>query len=161
MTKAYLGIGGNIGNKKENIQTAITFLKNHPHISVSRISSYYETAPVGYVDQDWFLNIVVEIDTALDPYALLNYCHEIEQNLKRKRLIRWGPRTIDVDILLYEGFASQDEELTIPHPRMHERAFVMIPLYEIAKDLIIHNTPIKGIVENLNTQEIRKIDDER
>ncbi|QEK11026.1 2-amino-4-hydroxy-6-hydroxymethyldihydropteridine diphosphokinase [Crassaminicella thermophila] len=160
MSRAYLGIGGNMGNKKENIQNTIKLLKNHPQIHVSAISSYYETAPVGYTDQDWFLNIVVEINTSLDPYALLAYCNDIEQKLKRERLIRWGPRTIDVDILLYEGFTSDDEKLTVPHPRMCERAFVMVPLYEIAKDLVINNKKIEDIIKNLKGEEVRKIKNE-
>ncbi|TCO74402.1 2-amino-4-hydroxy-6-hydroxymethyldihydropteridine diphosphokinase [Marinisporobacter balticus] len=155
MRKAYLGIGSNIGNKKENIEKTIALLKDNPLISVCAISSFYETAPVGYTDQDWFLNIVVEIDTSLVPYDLLDYCHHIENELKRERIIRWGPRTIDVDILLYEDFLSTDEQLIIPHPRMCERAFVMIPLYEIAKELIIHNKEIKTIVENLKEKEVR------
>lgn len=155
MAKVYLGIGGNMENKKENIEKTIELLRNHPKIIVAKISSYYETEPVGYGDQDWFLNIVVEIDTSLDPYGLLDYCHEIEENLKRERLIRWGPRTIDVDILLYEDFISNDEKLIVPHPRMHERGFVMIPLYEIAKDLIIHDRKIKDIVENMKAEEVR------
>ncbi|MBS3994912.1 MAG: 2-amino-4-hydroxy-6-hydroxymethyldihydropteridine diphosphokinase [Alkaliphilus sp.] len=158
MSRAYLGIGGNIGNKKENIQKAVDLLKNHPQIVVSAISSYYETAPVGYTYQDWFLNIVVEIETALDPYALLEYCNDIEQNLKRERLIRWGPRTIDLDILLFDEFVFNDEKLTIPHPRMCERAFVMIPLYEIAKNLVINGKKIEEITKNLKEKEVRKVE---
>lgn len=161
MSRAYLGIGSNMGNKKENIEKTIELLKNNPEIIVSAISSYYETEPVGYTDQDWFLNIVVEIDTNLDPYALLEYCQYIENTLKRKRIIHWGPRTIDVDILLYENFTSNDEKLIVPHPRMCERSFVMIPLYEIAKELVIHNKKIKDMVEKLNGEEVRKIDHEQ
>ncbi|QZY54816.1 2-amino-4-hydroxy-6-hydroxymethyldihydropteridine diphosphokinase [Crassaminicella profunda] len=160
MNKAYLGIGSNMGNKKENIQKSIELLKKHADIEVSQISSFYETAPVGYTHQDWFLNIVVEIATNLDPYALLSYCQDIEKTLKRKRIIRWGPRTIDVDILLYENFTSTDEKLIIPHPRMHERAFVMIPLYEINKDLILNHIKIKDIIDKLKGEEVRKVSHE-
>lgn len=161
MSKAYLGIGSNIGNTRENIEKSIELLKNNPSIIVSTISSFYETAPVGYTNQDWFLNIVVEIDTSLNPYHLLDYCNNIEKELKRERIIRWGPRTIDIDILLYEGFSSDDEKLIVPHPRMCERAFVMIPLYEIATDLTINNKNIKDIAENLKEEEVRKIDYEQ
>lgn len=161
MSSAYLGIGSNIGNTRKNIEKSIELLKSNPQIIISAISSFYETAPIGYTDQDWFLNIVIEIDTRLNPYELLDYCNHIEKELKRERIIHWGPRTIDVDILLYEGFSSNDEKLIVPHPRMCERAFVMIPLYEIAKELTIHNKKIKDIVENLKDEEVRKIDHEQ
>lgn len=161
MHKAYLGLGSNIGKKKENIDNAVDMLKHHELIEVKSASSYYETEPVGYHEQDWFLNIVVEIETKLEPYQLLEFCSYIEEKLKRKRIIRWGPRTIDVDILLYDGYISQDEKLTIPHPRMTERAFVMVPLYEIAPNIDINNKNIKQILKNLEGEEIRKIDYDR
>jgi len=158
MSKAYLGLGSNIGDKKENIDNAVDMLNSNEQIEVKKVSSYYETEPVGYHDQDWFLNVALEIDTTLDPYQLLEFCGLIEEKLKRKRVIRWGPRTIDVDILLYEGFESKDERLTVPHPRMMERAFVMIPLYEIAPETKINNESISKVLKNLNGEEIRKID---
>ncbi|SHJ97691.1 2-amino-4-hydroxy-6-hydroxymethyldihydropteridine diphosphokinase [Paramaledivibacter caminithermalis] len=157
MNKAYLGLGSNIDDKRKNIDMAVDMLRNSKDIKIINISSYYETEPVGYHDQDWFLNIVVEIDTSLEPYKLLEFCNYIEEKLKRKRIIRWGPRTIDVDILLYEGFDSEDEKLTLPHPRMTERAFVMVPLYEIAPDIKINNIDIKQIIKNLEGEGIRKI----
>lgn len=157
MSKAYLGLGSNIGNKKENIDNSIDMIKNHRLIDLKKVSSYYETEPVGYHEQDWFLNVVLEIDSKLTPYELLEFCGLIEEKLKRKRIIRWGPRTIDVDILLYEGFVSTDEKLTVPHPRMTERAFVMVPLYEIAPDIEIDNKDISQILKKLEGEEIRKI----
>lgn len=161
MSKAYLGLGSNIGDKKENIDNAVEMLRKNEKVKIKKISSYYETEPVGYHDQDWFLNIVVEIDTSLEPYQLLEFCSCIEEKLKRKRIIRWGPRTIDVDILLYEGFNSKDEKLTLPHPRMRERAFVMVPLYEIAPNIEINNQNIRQVLKNLEGEEIRKIDYDR
>ncbi|WP_432663498.1 2-amino-4-hydroxy-6-hydroxymethyldihydropteridine diphosphokinase [Wukongibacter baidiensis] len=158
MSKAYLGLGSNIGDTKENIDSAIDILKSHEKIEVTKVSSYYETEPVGYEDQDWFLNVVLEIDTTLKPYELLELCNLIEEKLKRKRIVRWGPRTIDVDILLYEGFESEDEKLTIPHPRMTERAFVMIPLNEITSEIKINDKSISEILKSLDGEEIRKID---
>ncbi|AFS79108.1 2-amino-4-hydroxy-6-hydroxymethyldihydropteridine pyrophosphokinase FolK [Gottschalkia acidurici 9a] len=154
--QAYLGIGGNIGDTRGNIERSIELLKENSEIQVTQISSFYETEPVGYTDQDWFLNIVVEIKTSLEPFDLLKYCQYIENELKRERVIRWGPRTIDVDVLLYEGFISDDEVLTVPHPRMTERAFAMIPLYEINKNLVINDKNIKDIVEELKGEEIKK-----
>lgn len=157
MPKAYLGIGGNIGDVKENIEEALLQLQEGNSLNLQKVSSYYETAPVGYEQQEWFLNIVVEVETELTPYELLSHCNKVEHQLKRERLIRWGPRTIDIDILLYEGYESNDEKLTLPHPRMQERAFVMIPLQEIAPDLIINSNSIKEISNNIKNQEIRKL----
>lgn len=157
MAKAYLGLGSNIGDKKGHLDKAIELLKQQEKITVRNISSYYETDPVGYIDQDLFLNIVVEIETQLEPYKLLEYCNRIEEILKRKRILRWGPRTIDVDILLYEDFISDDEKLIIPHPRMKERAFVMVPLYEINQNVVIDSTNIKDIINNLDIKGIRKV----
>lgn len=151
---AFLGIGGNIGDKEKNIGDAIFYLKNTTGINVEKVSSFYETEPVGYVDQDWFLNVVVKISTSLEPYKLLKVCQDIEEELKRVRLIRWGPRSIDVDVLLYEDFISEDEKLIVPHPRMTDRAFVMVPLYEIEKEISINGINIKKIIENLKGEKI-------
>lgn len=155
---AYLGIGGNIGDTKSNIEESIELLKANEEIEVTSISSFYETEPVGYADQDWFLNVVVEIKTTLEPLELLKYCQHIENELKRIRVIRWGPRTIDVDILLYEDFTSDSEILTVPHPRMTERAFAIVPLYEINKDIKINNIDIKDIIENLKGESIKRVE---
>ena len=157
MKTAYLGIGGNIGDTRANIEDTIELLSNHEGIKLTSRSSLYETEPVGYIDQDWFLNIVLEIETSLKPLELLEYCQYIENELKRERTIRWGPRTIDVDILLYENYSSDSEVLTVPHPRMTERAFVMVPLYEINKELVIDGRSIKDIVSNLQGEEIKKV----
>ncbi|MDK2824657.1 MAG: 2-amino-4-hydroxy-6-hydroxymethyldihydropteridine diphosphokinase [Clostridia bacterium] len=159
MAKAYLGLGSNLGNKKANIEAAIQMLANNEKIKVLKISSYYETEPVGFKEQDWFLNIVVKIETLLDPYELLEFCHVIEGKLQRKRIIRWGPRTIDVDILLYENFYSNNEKLTVPHLRMTERAFVMVPLFEIEPELKLNGENIKKILEQLKGQDIKKLND--
>lgn len=159
MKTSYLGIGGNISDTKANIKDTIELLKDNENIKVTRLSSLYETEPVGFTDQDWFLNIVVEVKTSLKPLELLKYCQHIENELKRERTIRWGPRTIDVDILLYEDYSSDSEILTVPHPRMTERAFAMVPLYEINKNLIINGQKIKDIVSNLKGEEIKKVND--
>ncbi|MCC5911799.1 MAG: 2-amino-4-hydroxy-6-hydroxymethyldihydropteridine diphosphokinase [Clostridiaceae bacterium] len=160
MAKAYLGLGSNMGDKKKYLDDAMDFIEEHGGIKVNKVSSYYETEPVGYEEQDLFLNIVAEIDTTLEPYDLLAYCNTIEERLNRKRIIRWGPRTIDVDILLYENYTSVDDTLTIPHPRMLERNFVMVPLYEIADHIIIDGTKIHDIINELNKNGIRKVSHE-
>lgn len=157
MSRAYLSLGSNIGDKKNNLDEAVKLIKSNSYISDVLVSEYYETAPVGYLDQDVFMNIVVQINTTLDSYKLLDFCHEIEEALKRKRIIRWGPRTIDVDILLFDDIISDDERLTIPHPRMTERAFVIVPLYDLSQELVINNLAIKDIFYSLNKDDIRKM----
>ncbi|MPW25080.1 2-amino-4-hydroxy-6-hydroxymethyldihydropteridine diphosphokinase [Alkalibaculum sp. M08DMB] len=153
MAKAYLGLGSNIGDTKEHLDNAIDILRSSKDIVVLKKSSYYKTEPIGYENQDWFLNMVVEVETTLEPKELLQYCQLIETQLKRKRIVRWGPRTIDIDILLYENYSSNQESLIVPHPRMTERAFVMIPLYEIAPDLLIKDVAISEVVKQLEGLE--------
>ncbi len=154
MKKVYLSLGSNLGNKKGFIDTSIESLDSHDQIQVTRSSSYYKTEPIGYANQDWFLNIVLEIKTHLTPYALLDYCNSIEGKLNRKRGIRWGPRTIDIDILLYEKLTIDENKLTIPHPRMHQRAFVIIPLQEIAPKIKINGKGIDAIAARLPKQKV-------
>jgi len=137
MTKAYLGLGTNLGQKKENLEKALEILNSHGSVQVLKVSSFYETDPVGYENQDIFLNAAVVCETSLGPYELLDFIQEIEKALKRVREIRWGPRTIDVDILLYDSLELLDEpRLIIPHPRMVEREFVLVPLSEIAPEMV-------------------------
>ncbi|MGG5254567.1 2-amino-4-hydroxy-6-hydroxymethyldihydropteridine diphosphokinase [Neobacillus sp. SM06] len=132
---AFVGLGSNIGDRYQYLVRAIQLLANHPEIFLVNYSSVYETDPVGYEDQDLFLNMVIEIKTSLSAEMLLEACLQIECQLGRKREIKWGPRTIDLDILLYNQENIETEKLIIPHPRMAERAFVMVPLIEIKPDL--------------------------
>lgn len=131
MNESYLSLGSNIGDRLHMLKQATELLKQHPEVNVIGISSIYETTPVGMVDQAPFLNMAVHIMTSCSALELLDVCQEIEQKLHRKRLVRWGPRTIDLDILLYNQDNMESERLTIPHPRMYERAFVLIPLMEL------------------------------
>ncbi|NTW71204.1 MAG: 2-amino-4-hydroxy-6-hydroxymethyldihydropteridine diphosphokinase [Eubacteriaceae bacterium] len=153
MKKIYLSLGSNVGNTMENLEKAVEVLRQH--VNISQISSYYETEPVGYKDQEWFLNIVLEGETELEPMELLSFCQGIERGLKRVKTIRFGPRSIDVDILLYEGYESESEILTVPHPRMLERAFVMVPLCEIAPELEIKGRRACDILSSLKGEEVR------
>jgi 2-amino-4-hydroxy-6-hydroxymethyldihydropteridine diphosphokinase len=134
METAYLSIGSNMGNREELLKKAIQSLAECPDIEIDKISSIYETDPVGVTDQPLFLNLAIKLKTSLSPRALLSKLHEVEEELERKRIRKWGPRTIDLDILLYNGVSIQTEVLEIPHPRMLERAFVLIPLSEVAPD---------------------------
>ncbi|MBU7007824.1 2-amino-4-hydroxy-6-hydroxymethyldihydropteridine diphosphokinase [Phosphitispora fastidiosa] len=134
MPRAYIGLGSNMGNPVLNLETALKRIDGIEGIRITATSSVYETEPVGYEEQAWFHNCVAEIDTLFSPEELLCKLQEIENELGRVRLIRWGPRTIDLDILLYDRAVINTERLIIPHPRMAERAFVMVPLAEIAPD---------------------------
>ncbi|MFD2444282.1 2-amino-4-hydroxy-6-hydroxymethyldihydropteridine diphosphokinase [Bacillus sp. CGMCC 1.16607] len=133
--QAFISLGSNIEDRLHYLESAVNEIGNHEQIEVVKISSIYETDPVGYTDQDLFLNMVISVVTKLTPEELLSECQKIEWELGRKREIRWGPRTIDLDILLYNQENMETEKLVIPHPRMHERAFVLVPFLEIASDL--------------------------
>lgn len=132
MHKVFLGLGSNIEPKREHLAAAFEWIEKTDGIYDFKKSPLYETAPVGYLDQDDFVNAVVSFETEKTPYEVLDICKSVEEALKRVRKIRWGPRTIDVDVLLYDNLVLEDEALTIPHPRMHERAFVLEPLLALS-----------------------------
>lgn len=155
MNKVYLGLGSNIGESKKNIERALSLLSKKTNI-ISQ-SSYYKTEPVGFKDQAWFLNMVIEVETDLSPMELLDFTQGIEKEMKRVKTRINGPRIIDVDILLYNQEEINSERLTIPHPRMRERAFVMIPMHEIAPEIIIEGTTIEEIIDKLEGEEIEKL----
>jgi 2-amino-4-hydroxy-6-hydroxymethyldihydropteridine diphosphokinase len=134
MTTAFLGLGSNMGNRLANLQEAVDHLDAQPGIAVVRSSRVYETDPVGGPPQPDFLNAVIEVETSLAPRELLEACRAVEQALHRVRTVRWGPRSIDVDILAYDRRTVDEPDLQIPHPRMHERAFVLLPLLELDSD---------------------------
>ena len=136
---AFLGLGSNLGDRLATLQRAIDLLAGEPGISVRRTSRVWETEPVGGPEQPDFLNVVAQIDTALEPHDLLEAVNRVEAALGRTRDIRWGPRTIDIDILLIDGLTIHDERLTVPHPRLHERAFVVMPLLELLPDPVLPN----------------------
>ncbi len=131
MHKVYLSAGSNIGDRIGYLRRAVDMLTERAGLRDVRISGVYETEPVGYDDQPYFLNICIEALTGTGMYELLAIIHDIERELHRERNIRFGPRTIDVDILLYDDVVSDDPVLTLPHPRMYERAFVLMPLSEL------------------------------
>lgn len=132
MEIAYIALGTNIEPREAYLTGALEKITEHEEIKMNNISSIYETDPVGYTDQADFLNMIIEVETTLSPMDLLAYCQGIENRLGRERDIRFGPRTIDLDILLYGEETVSTDELTVPHPRMHERAFVLVPLAELA-----------------------------
>ena len=138
MTIVFLGLGSNIGDRKNNFHNAIALLQ--PEISAAQMSSIFETKPVGYIDQRDFLNMVIKGRTNLDLYGLLEKAKSIENQLGRQKNVRYGPRIIDIDILLFGNTKFESPDLVIPHPRMLERAFVMIPIAEIDPLLVIPGT---------------------
>ncbi len=152
MSVAYISIGSNIGDRLHYLIGAVQALHSREGLTVQAVSSVYETAPVGYTDQADFLNVVVRVETVLGAHELLEVCQEFEQELGRVRTIRWGPRTVDLDILLYNIDSIETENLIVPHPRMHERAFVLIPLLEIAP-VIAHPATGKSFTEEAAVQD--------
>lgn len=132
MTRAFLGMGSNLGDRRAYLTDAIAGLGDE----VVAVSDVYETAPIGGPRQSQYLNLVVELDTELSAHDLLRVCWRLEAAAGRVRETRWGPRTLDVDVLWYDDTTVDTDELTIPHPRMWERRFVMEPLSELAPELL-------------------------
>jgi 2-amino-4-hydroxy-6-hydroxymethyldihydropteridine diphosphokinase len=132
VTRALLALGSNLGDRRTYLREAVAELPD-----VTAVSQVYETAPVGGPDEQGpYLNIVVELETDRSPRALLELCRERERAAERVRLVRWGPRTLDVDVLWVDGVTVDEPDLTVPHPRMFERAFVIMPLRDVAPDLV-------------------------
>ncbi|MEM9732980.1 MAG: 2-amino-4-hydroxy-6-hydroxymethyldihydropteridine diphosphokinase [Pseudomonadota bacterium] len=159
MKTAYLGLGGNMGDVQNAMGSALDTIHNHKGVTVSAVSPLYKTPPWGVIDQPWFLNCCVAVETALPPMPLLEICQQAERAGKRQRTQRWGPRTIDIDVLVYEGVEQETDTLTIPHPRMTARAFVMLPLADIAPNLVVAGKPVLNWVDGLDTSELQVAQD--
>jgi len=149
MSRVYLSLGSNLGDREDYLFKAVDMIYRTPGILINKVSPIYETDPVGYTEQDKFLNIVVEIDTDILPHKLLKILNDIEDKCNRKRIIKWGPRTIDIDILLYDNIEVNDKNLQIPHQRMWERAFVLIPLCDVNSHIKKGNLLISDIIKGL------------
>ena len=154
MVLVYLALGTNLGDREKNLREAIAHLS--PQVTVTRESPVYETEPWGMQDQPRFLNMVVEGETALEPHALLDFLKRLERELGRTEGVRYGPRVIDLDILLYDDLVLSRDDLKIPHPRLAERRFVLVPLAAIAPDLL---HPIEGV--SIRALLARRADDHR
>lgn len=150
METSYLSLGSNIGDRLDFLTQACQKLNEHENIIVTKISAVYETKAWGLKNQADYYNIAAQITTNLEPYQLLDACQKIEQSLHRIRTLHWGPRTIDIDILLYGAVKIKEPQLTIPHPYMLQREFVTLPLNEIVPDLSISGFVISDLVKNFS-----------
>jgi len=156
--KVYLSLGSNVGDRKANLEKALRLLGQR--LQIEQVSSVYETEPVGYTEQPRFLNAVCRVETDIGPLQLLSLIKGIEASLGRVPSFPNAPRPIDVDILFYSDLVMETPELTIPHPRIKERAFVLIPLLEIAPDLLhpVTSESIRDLAANvLGKEDVRKI----
>lgn len=134
--KVFLGLGSNVGDRSGNLCSAVSALESHPDIELKSQSTVIETKPMGNINQEDFLNQVVQINTILSPHKLLHYCLSIEESLGRTRDQKWGPRTLDIDILFYDALVLWEQNLMIPHPEVHKRLFMLEPLLELAPEHI-------------------------
>lgn len=156
---AYLSLGSNLGDRENNLRAAIDALQATMHVSV--VSSLYETEPVGVVDQPSFYNLALAVQTDLDPQSLLETIKRIEREVGRRPTFRWGPRLIDIDILLYDDLIVDTPQLVIPHREMANRAFVLVPLAEIAPDLLhpVLALPIRELRDHVaGLQSVRRVE---
>lgn len=155
---ALIGLGSNIGDKAANIARAIELLTKKGDVRLVAASRLYRTAPWGVVDQDWFVNACISVATDLDPHALLDRCLGVETEMKRVRTRHWGPRVIDIDVLAYRNVTLNEPALTLPHPRITERAFVLVPLEEIAPGHEIDGRTVADWLAHVETNDVVPFD---
>ena len=161
MPTAFLALGSNLADRRRLLADALAALARHPQNRLTAVSPVYETRAVrlpGQDEQPDYLNLVVQLETSLPPHALLDLCLATEHDLGRIRRERWGPRTVDLDVLLHGETILDDERLTLPHPRMKERAFVLVPLADLAPDLLLDGEPVRARLARLGTDGVRRTD---
>lgn len=151
---AAIGLGSNVGDKRGNIARAIALLTADGAVSLVARSRDYRSAPWGVLEQDWFVNAVITVATNLAARDLLERCQRVENEMGRVRLQKWGPRLIDVDVLTYRGEAVDEPDLKVPHPLIAERGFVVVPLKEIAPDLLINGRSLDDLQSKLDTTDL-------
>jgi 2-amino-4-hydroxy-6-hydroxymethyldihydropteridine diphosphokinase len=159
VTKAYLGLGSNLGDKAAMLDGALALLDAHAHIRVVARSGFYRTPPWGDTNQDWFLNAAAVVETDLPPHGLLDTCLAVERQLGRVRERKWGPRAIDIDVLAHGDMRIADAALTLPHPFLLERAFVLKPLVEVAPDLVVDGVAVAQALARLDQTGIERLPD--
>jgi len=155
----YIALGTNLGERLDNLRAAIQSMP--PEVNILAESHIYETPPWGYEDQPAFLNMVVIAETNLEPEPLLKYLKQLEVELGRESNFRWGPRLIDLDILFYDDLVIDTPPLVTPHPRLHERAFVLVPLMDVSPNLVhpVIGKKISALLAEMDTQEIKCVCD--
>jgi len=157
--EAFVALGANLEDPVQQVRHAITELGSIEHTQVLAVSSLYRTAPVGYADQPDFINAVAKLRTGLSPHELLDALHAIEDRHGRRRSVRNAPRTLDLDLLLYGIRIVREGDLTLPHPRMHERAFVLMPLLEIAPDAPVPgHASVAQLLEQVDRRGVERLD---
>ncbi len=159
MTHAWLALGGNVGDSRATLARAVEMLCDDAAVRLTARSADYRTPPWGVEDQAPFVNLCIAVDTTLSPHDLLTRAHAVERALgrDRSREQRWGPRTADIDIIAYDNLTLDDGDLTLPHPRLFERAFVLVPLAEIAPDLVVGGVSIADAAAKLESTGIEKL----
>lgn len=155
MERVYVGIGSNLGDKMQNINNALKRLANLPDTDLLSVAPFYRTAPLEYEKQDWFINTVALMKTSYEPFTFLKELLKIEIDMGRKRFILSGPRVIDLDLLLYGQRVIRAKELIIPHPRMQERAFVIVPLFDLDPELVLPGgQAVVDLVDYLKSKQL-------
>ena len=155
---AYIGLGSNLNNPKAQIEKALSAINRAEEVSLKEVSSFYESRPLLDMPGPNYINAVCGVDTSLSAIDLLDVCQSIEDDQKRVREVKWGSRTIDLDILLYEQQVISNERLSIPHPEIANRAFVLVPLHEIDKEIKVPLLgPVKKLVDRINTDDLKKL----
>lgn len=158
MHQVYIALGSNLGLSADALDGTVAELGALPETQVRQVSSWYRSAAIGGPpDQPDYLNAICEIDTRLKPGPLLQALHQIEHRFGRERQVRWGPRTLDLDIIWFDNLTSHDPNLTLPHPRAHERAFVVRPLADIAPDLVLQGQPLSHWLKQTSDQVITRL----
>ncbi|OCP03454.1 MULTISPECIES: 2-amino-4-hydroxy-6-hydroxymethyldihydropteridine diphosphokinase [unclassified Ensifer] len=158
---ATLGLGGNLGDPPRAMAEALAALDARADCAVRAVSRLYRTPPWGKTDQAWFFNACAEVETTLAPEALLDACLDIERSMKRVRDERWGPRTLDIDVLTFAGVVQVGGRLELPHPRMTERGFVLMPLADFAADMPVHGRPVGDWLQQADITGIEVADGDR
>ncbi len=156
-TGVFLGLGSNVGDRKRNIQTAIDFIRTNSKINILKLSSIYESPPWGYKNQENFYNQVIEIETQLEPYELLVFIKSIEKQMGRQTTIKWGPRNIDIDILIFDDIMIKSDFLNIPHRYLLKRCFWLVGLWEVNKHLSILGENVHVLLEREIDRDLVKI----
>lgn len=155
---AYIGLGSNLNNPKAQIEKALSAINRAEEVSLKEVSSFYESRPLLDMPGPNYINAVCGVETSLSAIDLLDVCQIIEDDQKRVREVKWGSRTIDLDILLYEQQVISNERLSIPHPEIANRAFVLVPLHEIDKEIKVPLLgPVKKLVDRINTDDLKKL----